>query len=49
MSCGIERVGPLPHEIQMIVESAASQALLEFFSTPDSASAFMTKGLESLR
>jgi molybdate transport system substrate-binding protein len=58
--CGIELVGPLPHEMQMIIESAAgiftnskqpaaSQALLEFFSTADSASAFMTKGLESLR
>ena len=56
---GIELVGPLPREVQMIVESAAgifthsnqpaaSQELLQFFTTPDSASVLEAKGLESL-
>ena len=54
---GIELVGPLPRELQMITvssagiftdarEPAAAQALLDFLSTPAAARVYKAKGLE---
>jgi molybdate transport system substrate-binding protein len=54
---GIELVGPLPDEVQMIFESSAgifaesknvheAEALLQFFSEPSSAAVLKQKGLD---
>jgi molybdate transport system substrate-binding protein len=57
---GIEVVGPLPGELQLIVESAAgilvdsqklpaAEALMQFFSAPACATLFRANGLEQAR